>query len=59
MTTFMLNSRNFKVGRFWVQYHRMPKYLGERKTVAPSYIRFFFGSKWLFDIPMFKYGRED
>jgi hypothetical protein len=41
-----------------IQYHRQVKYLGKRKTTAPSYIRVFWRSKWVLDIPMPKYGQE-
>ena len=54
----------FRIGRLCIQYHRMPKYLGKLRTSAPSHLRVFLfdktgeGAKFLFDIPMPKYGRE-
>ena len=41
-----------------IQYHRTPKYIGSHKTIAASYIRFFWNGKFLFDIDVPKYGRE-
>lgn len=48
----------------WIQYHRMPKYMGIHRTIAPSHLRIFrrsrggSGWKFLMDIPMPKYGKE-
>ena len=42
-----------------IQYHRHPKYIGDRLTIAPSHIRVFYGGKFVVDVPVFKYGRED
>jgi hypothetical protein len=50
-----------QIGRLLIQYHRMPKFFGRYRryrTRAPSLIRFWWGTKFLFDVPMPKYGSE-
>lgn len=49
-----------KLGKLWIQYHRMPKWLpsrsGRYRTTAPSYLRVFWDRQFVFDFPVPKYG---
>ena len=46
-----------KIGKLCIQDYRMPRYLGKVKTTTPSYLRVFYGERFILDIPMPKTGR--